>query len=244
MPDPTGLITKRGWRGHLCADGECPADLREALWRDAEALLARGTSLKPGDRTTLVELDHPTGAYVLKRANLKGVMHTIMHWPLRSRARWGWRNAHRLLRAGLHTPRPMALFEERFGPCRLRSYLLTRKIDAPTLAMVIRDPTLDEGRAEALATGFASLWERLGALRLGHGDMKATNFLIAPGDVIWLIDLDGMRRHPPGPTLGRVRQRDRARLLRNFDDPAVNPKAARAFRARFGTAAAPASGCT
>ena len=76
------------------------------------------------------------------------------------------------------------------------------------------------------------MWQDLGALRLGHGDMKATNFIVDPAGKLWLIDLDGMRRYRTGPLLRAERRKDLARFMRNWQE---RPEVAAIFRARIGT---------
>lgn len=231
---PTVASVRRDLRRYLIATSDCPDAALEALWRDADALLESGELIKPGDRTTIARLEIDGHALILKRSNRKGWLHTALHAFMRSRARWSWVNGRRLQREGLPTAAPVAMLEERLGPIRLRSYLLTRAVDGTPLADVIRDPGLSRARTSTLADAMHTVWKELERLRLGHGDMKATNFLVDADDRLHLIDLDGMRRHPRGPTFHRAHERDWRRLMKNFDDPAVNPAARQAFHVRFG----------
>jgi hypothetical protein len=73
-----------------------------------------------------------------------------------------------------------------------------------------------------LAAAMGRLWKKLGDNRIGHGDMKASNFLIDDRGEVWLIDLDGVRFSLPPGLYERQRRQDRWCLLRNFDEsPAV-----------------------
>ena len=231
---PTVASIRRDLRRYLLATSDCPDAALEALWRNADALLESGESIKQGDRTTIARLEIDGHALILKRSNRKGWFHTLIHAFMRSRARWSWINGRRLQREGIRTAAPVAMLEERFGQIRLRSYLITRAVDGTPLADRIRDPNLTRARASALAEAMHAIWKELERLRLGHGDMKATNFLVDAEDRIHLIDLDGMRRHPRGPTFHRAHERDWRRLMKNFDDPAVNPAARQALHDRFG----------
>ncbi len=61
---------------------------------------------------------------------------------------------------------------------------------------------------EAVRTLFA----RLAAERIGHGDLKATNFLCC-GDELVVLDLDAMRRHDSEAAWRKAWTKDRARFL-------------------------------
>lgn len=208
------------------------AELVEQLWRDPDALVASGAMMKDGDRCTLVRLDVADHSFVLKRYNRRGLLHTILHWPLRSRARWCWLNGRRVAESGLRSPRNCAMVETRFGPMRGRSFLLSEWVEGKTLLDRARDSATTPERLAKLADAFAVVWNALGRARLGHRDMKATNFIVDDADQIWLIDLDGMRRYPSLWLIARRRKKDFARFMKNWRDV---PAAARAFRARIDT---------
>jgi hypothetical protein len=212
----------------LIASADVPGDLVEAMWHDCESVIRQSVMIKPGDRTTIVARADRTGRqYILKRSNLKG-----LHLLLRSRGRWGWRNAARLEAGGVATPRNLALLEERFGPLRLRSYLLSEVAPGEPLLDWTRARAASDPDLARVADAFAVLWNRLGELRLAHRDMKASNFIVDQKNRIWLVDLDGMRRLPRGPLLALARRGDRARFLRNWQD---RPEVEALFRARIDT---------
>ena len=75
------------------------------------------------------------------------------------------------------------------------------------------------GAAE-IAAALLTLFGTLHALRISHGDLKATNLLWHDGQVV-LIDLDAMTQHRSSRTHAQAWQRDRARFLRNW--PAGSP---------------------
>jgi len=225
------------------------AALLERLWTRADDVIASGVMLKPGDRCTVVRLDLPQanalpapGAaskgdqprhLTLKRYNLKGRLHTAIHLPLRSRAQWSWLSGRRLVAAGVATPMPLACVEERqCGILRLRSYLLHEFVPGRSLLDLVQSDDVTGEPLADLAKQFARMWQTLGQLRAGHGDMKATNFIVDPHGKLWLIDLDGLRVYRSGALLRRERRIDLARFMRNWQD---SPEAAAVFRARIGT---------
>jgi hypothetical protein len=213
--------------------------LTERLWTDPDAVIGSSRMLKDGDRCTVVQVtgevasaSAPSGG-TLKRYNLKDGFHTAVHAVLRSRARWGWLNGRRLFAAGVCTPMPLACIEElRHGALHLRSYLLTPFVPGRSLLNLVTSGDASGERLADLAKQFSRMWQALGQLRAGHGDMKATNFIVDPQWRLWLIDLDGMRMHRSALLLRRERRNDLARFMRNWQD---RPEAAAVFRARIGT---------
>jgi RIO-like serine/threonine protein kinase len=215
-------------------DGFDP-ELMERFWSEPDQLMAQGRMLKDGDRCTVVALESPASgrSLVLKRYNLKDGLHTAVHATMRSRAAWSWVNAIRILEAGLPTPRPVAMLEERWHHVfRRRSYVLTDLVPGTSLMDMAKSSTARDERLRDIAKQFSVIWQKLGQLRLGHGDMKATNFIVAPDHRLWLIDLDGMRRYRSSGWLRRERRNDLERFMRNWQD---RPDVAAIFRARIGT---------
>jgi hypothetical protein len=212
-------MKRKSFQANLWHDGDLDPALVEALWEDPNGLIESGTSVKDGDRCTVVRLEHEMGPLIFKRYNLKGPVHTSVHAVMRSRAAWCLLNAHRVRGAGLRTPRPLACLEMRRGVLRGTSFFLNEFISGPTLLHLIRDTGVEPERLERLAADFARIWKTLGRLRLGHGDMKAANFIVDADDRLWLIDLDGMRRYPAAygaPLLVRQRTKDYERFMRNW----------------------------
>ncbi len=236
QPD-TPSVQRRSWAKRLVAIAAADQNITNALWNDPDALIAKGAMLKDGDRCTLVEISAGGIAFVLKRFNQRGLLHSVLHVLLRSRAGWCWTNGERVLQLGLRTPEPVAMFETRFGPLRLRSSFLSEKIEGRILFDVVDDSNVTPLRLTKLATEFRQIWNALGTARLGHRDMKATNFIVDAHDQIWLIDLDAMRWYPPGSLFARRRSKDLARFMKNWRD---HPVAAAAFRDALDTACLPA----
>lgn len=198
------------------ATPDAPESLVNPLWSDPDGLIRRGEILKDGDRCTVVALDAGGRRYVLKRYNLKDVLHTAVHTLMRSRARWCFGSSARMISRGFLTPLSVAMLEERWGLLRFRSYLLTEWVEGEPLDERARR----QGPSELapIAAEMGALWRALGDARIGHGDMKASNFLIDVHGRVWMIDLDGVRFALPPGLFERQRRQDRWCLLRNFDD--------------------------
>ncbi len=165
---------------------------------------------------------------VIKQHRGKGPLHQALHtlWP--TRAARGWRFG-RLLRAyGVLTPAPLALLEERVGPLRFTSYLVTQFVEGRLLYELLETPEeCSEDFWRGLANQFARLWYSLGRLRLLHRDFKATNFVVDNVGRLWLIDLDGMRRAATPVDFRLGRHTDWQRFFRNFER---RPELAEVFR--------------
>ena len=226
-------VTRRSLQRVMTYVSDVPAALIERLWSDADGVLEAAAMLKDGDRCTVTRIEQPSGPCTLKRYNLKSTLHTAIHLPLRSRARWSWLNGRRLVKAGLLTPMPLACIEERHtGLLHLRSYLLTQFVPGRSLLELVQSGEAKGERLADYARQFTRIWQTLGQLRAGHGDMKASNFIVDQQGKLWLIDLDGLRIHHSAVLLRRERRNDLARFMRNWQE---RPEVAAVFRARIGT---------
>ncbi len=182
--------------------------------RDADCLL------KDGNTSTLARIECPEGPLVVKRYNLKNFTHRLERAFRKSRAWISWGNIFRLEFLGINTAEPIALVEERFGPIRLRAYLVTKYIagsDASSLNE-LADPT-------PAISSIARLLCDMTEVCLTHGDLKASNFLLS-SDGPMLIDLDSMREHQRGKPFTSAVQKDLARFMKNWES---NPRISTRF---------------
>ncbi|MCY3813739.1 MAG: lipopolysaccharide core heptose(I) kinase RfaP [Gammaproteobacteria bacterium] len=181
----------------------------EAVFADPERAIATGEPLKRGRTATVVRC----GGLVVKRYNVKSRAH---RWRLKvgaSRARKAWQTGHGLRLLGVPTARPRALLE-RLGaaPGSASAYLVLDYVDGTSLA------DLAVGRTANLVSAVRELFAGLRMARVAHGDMKATNLILADGKV-HVVDLDAAVWHRNAWWFRRRHQRDRERFRRNF--PAV-----------------------
>ena len=211
-------VVKKTFRRVMWHDQTLNDQILTQLWNDPDGLLASGTMLKDGDRSTVVRLEGEDYSHVLKRYNLKGTIHTTAHVFLRSRAMWSWRNGVYAYLAGIPTPRPLAALEMRSGPMRGVSYFLCEYVEGITLYDLVRVHNPEPSQLDELATVFSQIWQGLGRLRLTHGDMKGTNYIVDQERRIWMLDLDGMRRRTMGLSWKRQREKDRRRFMKNWQD--------------------------
>ena len=211
---------------YVCDRRDYSAAMQQAL-DDPESLFTNAHYLKRGNTAT-VAVTHIDGrAVVIKRYNLKNAAHALKRAFQPTRAAISWRNAQRLRFYDIATPRPIALIERRIGPLRRVSYFLAEHSQGEDCAQFLTRADISEQRRTAVAERIVALIERLRALNLSHGDMKATNILIA-ADQPALIDLDAMRKHSNTAAASHALQRDLQRFMQNWEN---SPAAAHLFKA-------------
>lgn len=194
----------------------------ERVWREPlaralrtpDAWLASGAMLKDGGTCTVVRATAGALDCVLKRYNLKNWRHALSRFWRPSRAAHSWRAGHLLQHLGIATPEPLAILEERFGPIRRRAFLVARHCPGRSLLEHLdaaHEPSVDE------AAALLEFFRAMHAMRIEHGDLKATNLLWHEGRV-WVIDLDALCLHESAKTYVRAWRRDRRRFLANWPE--------------------------
>ncbi|CAH0193451.1 3-deoxy-D-manno-octulosonic acid kinase [Pseudomonas sp. Bi70] len=181
-----------------------------------DANIDAGHIYKTGGAATVARVEVGGQHLVVKRYNVKSLMHWLKRFWRPSRAWHSWREGNRLQLLGITTPTPLAVIERRWCWLRGRAYLITdycggQDIIAHFEACMHAAPP--ENELLALDRLFAALLRE----RISHGDLKGHNLFWdeALGD--WsLIDLDAMRRHRNMHSFARAYARDRIRFLRNW----------------------------
>ena len=186
------------------------------LLADPDRWMQSGAPLKQGRTSTLALVEHAGRKVVIKRYNIKGASHALSRFWRPSRAWHSWIEGHRLLFHGIATPRPLALVESRIGPLRGRAWLFTEFCEGPNLRTRLA-PHIDSGAPAALKASVRSLFASLVAARIGHGDLKATNFLCR-GEELAVLDLDAMRQFDGEFSWRAAWRKDRERFLRNWPE--------------------------
>ena len=203
-------VRRSAFRFTAVARGE--ADRLAPLLVSPDDTIARGTLLKDGRTCTVAQVELAGSALIVKRYNLKNLLHFFARCWRPSRAWHSWREGHRLRFLGISTPEPLALVEERVGLLRRRAFLVCEYCPGRSLLDLLSP---DQEPAGEVARAIVSLFSTLYALRISHGDLKATNLLFHDGKVV-VIDLDAVRQHRSQSTYAQAWRRDRARLLRNW----------------------------
>ena len=108
------------------------------------------------------------------------------------------------------------------GPLRFTTYFIAEYVEGPDICEFLKGREVN-GEIDKLAHILADLRK----VKISHGDMKATNFIVSPqGPVV--IDLDAMREHESDSRFSRAFERDVDRLLRNWaEEPEVRQQVGR-----------------
>ncbi len=182
-----------------------------SLLDNLDERMENGKLLKSGNTATVALVEAGGRKLVVKRYNIKGTGHWVGRMFRKSRAWVSWANALRLEFLGINTVTPVALVEERFGPLRRKAYFVSEYIDGPD-ASRIRETINPDKEISAVA----KLVRELTAAGVSHGDLKASNFLLA-GEGAVIIDLDSMKEHHSEAARQKAQAKDRERFLRNWD---------------------------
>jgi len=200
-------------------DASCPADPVRRL--------------KNGNTATVWRVDFGGRQLVVKRYNVKNRLHGIMRTLKESRASISWRNAHMLGMFGITTPAPVALLIRRAGWFRPVAYFVAEDVSGPSLLEWVGENQDDLARVRQAAVQVGRLFSQLQLLRISHGDMKASNFILGPEGLV-VVDLDAMQQHRWRSGFERAWRRDMARFAANWLD---RPKVQEIMHAEIRSAA-------
>lgn len=196
-------------------DRSLQSDDLERFIEAPDSFIETGQLLKDGDSTTVAEVKINGVGLVLKRYNITSFWHGFKRLFQHSRAHKCWRNASVLQILGIKTPKPCLFMEERmFWVFRRRAYFLTEQIESNNLLLQLDDDgeQIDDND---LVAAFTHFFEVMHDYQISHGDMKATNFIFRDGE-LYVLDLDGMRRHRFKWRFARKSLKDIKRFERNW----------------------------
>jgi tRNA A-37 threonylcarbamoyl transferase component Bud32 len=213
---PCAIASRHSFRRAAHYDQSLPNDLVSMLWTDPASLVSRGKPLQAKGARQTVRLEWNSRLFVLKHYREPTRRHTLKQLIQPSRASKTWNFTHRLVEAGIATPRPVACIENRWGLLRLDSFLMYPYIEGRTLRTCIaedakRSPTV----RDRLWRQIHELWETLQELRVSLGDTNLGNFIVSPAGQIWLIDLDKSRFHRAAGAAAPHQERAWKQLLRS-----------------------------
>lgn len=224
-PTSASTVRRRSFRCVAHYDSSLPADLVATLWSDPESLIARGKSLQAKGARRTVRVEWNSQRFVLKHYREPTRRHALKQLVQPSRAWKTWQFTHRLVEAGVATPRPAACIEKRWGLLRLDSFLMYPYVEGRTLRTCIaedakRSPTV----RDRLWQQIHEIWQQLQELQVSLGDTNLGNFIVSPVGQIWLIDLDKSRFHRQARRAAPRQERAWKQLLRSasyYDDKAA-----------------------
>jgi tRNA A-37 threonylcarbamoyl transferase component Bud32 len=201
------------------------AALRALLADPDRYLESDAPLLKDGNTSTVGVATVEGQRFLVKRDNVKGFWHGVRRALRDTRAARSWRNAHLMRLRGVPTATPLALLERRHGPVRGVAYFISECVEGPDCRTYFGSRAVPMAEKRAAAQEVAALIRALGAARLSHGDMKATNILLSAAGPV-LIDIDALRAHRAEAALARAHAKDVARFMRNWEG---DPEVARLF---------------
>ncbi|MCM8535837.1 MAG: hypothetical protein NE334_07875 [Lentisphaeraceae bacterium] len=186
----------------------------QALINDPNSYIPEDTSLllKNGNTATVAKAQIGTTPVVIKRNNFNKNTATFFKRFKESRSSTCWKNAHRLLNYGLKTPQPLALIEKKLGPVTKRAFFVCETVAGTEALKYFKD-----NPDEALFQKAVSIFKVYEKCLLTHGDCKATNYIVANGDM-YIIDLDSMKQHTDKSSFAKAFKKDLKRWLQNWDD--------------------------
>lgn len=193
------------------------------LLAEPDAFIDRGHVYKTGGAATVAKVELDGRPLVVKRYNIKNLLHWLKRFWRPSRAWASWREGNRLEALGIATAKPLAVLERRWLWLRGPAFLITDYLAGQDIIARFK-PHLDDPDGagmppEAELKALDSLFAALRRERISHGDLKGHNlFWQGEGDSgRWaLIDLDAMHKHHGQASFERAYARDRARFLRNW----------------------------
>ena len=211
--DCTHFMVQRNWWQFSSVVREYGPEM-EAIIVAPDSPFTKAPMLKDGGSSSVTRVESAGHALIIKRYNIKGLVHWLSRFWRPSRAWHSWLAGHQLHFLGIATPAPLAMIESRFGWMRRRAWLVTEFCSGPNLLDLLGPdgksvPTSEQ--SDALLGMLAQLHQA----RITHGDFKATN-LLWHAEHVWLIDLDSMQFHKAEADYHRARMKDRARFVRNW----------------------------
>ncbi|MEX0943032.1 MAG: lipopolysaccharide kinase InaA family protein [Pseudomonadales bacterium] len=224
--DCTRFVCNKSLDRFVVCDRDAYTYEMEQVLADPDEFMVQGQTLKDSPTSTVAIVAVSGRSLVIKRYNMKNFWHRIKRAFRRSRAWKSWANACRMEVVGIPSVKPVALVEHRIGPLRGKAYFITEYVAGPDALASIRNLGHPNGELEALT----SILQELADSQISHGDMKATNFVMAEqGPVI--LDLDAMKEHGSRASFRRAFQRDIKRFMQNWQD---RPEIASRFEGLLG----------
>ncbi len=199
-----------GKRWHACRNMD--EGLKTMLLDDPDQFFDDPSLLKDGNTCTVASLEIEGQEYVLKRYNRKSLAYRLFHLLMPVRAIKSWTGGHALRLFGIPTPRPVACLVVKSGPLMNQAYLLMEKVAGRSLA------DIDQSEMGKVSVEFALRWRELDELKVCHGDMKASNFILTDDGTLTLIDLDSIKFYRSVWNYARNQRKEWTRFMRNWNN--------------------------
>lgn len=193
--------------------------------QDPESVFGREAvrMLKNGRSSTVIKIMLDGHQMVIKRYNMKDIIHRLRRMFRPTRASVSWRLANKLLLFGITTAKPIAFLERNILGVRGTSYYVTEDVSGLNIQdFFTQNDSLQNDAARNILNRIVSMLKNLVQIDMTHGDLKASNILVDANNNPVLIDLDGATEHLSLTGFRKEWKKELERFLRNFDNmPAV-----------------------
>lgn len=225
------LITLRKWDKTLWCQAEFYTQNMQVVLNNLDSYIAKPWKVLKDDPTSTVVVVEIDGKFfVIKRANTKNIWHAIRRSFCRSRAKKNWHNAKKLSAIGISTFTPVALYEERFGLLKGRSYFLCTYLQGIDALHYFAKGAQPQKEWDVVAQNIGKMIQRLAAHWLSHRDLNLSNIILINHQP-WLIDLESMCHHRWRLTARLGSRKERIRFMENWQEaPEVSPQVAPLFQ--------------
>lgn len=180
-----------------------------------DGFIERGHLYKTGGAATVARVEHQGRQWIVKRYNIKNLLHWLKRCWRPSRAWHSWRAGFLLELEGIPVVQNVAVREKRWLGLRREAWLVSEYAGEQDLidrfAPYLESAAVPVADLQQLQQLLASMIRA----KISHGDLKGHNILWH-NDRCLLIDLDAVRQHASHGSFARAFKRDRARLLRNW----------------------------
>lgn len=218
--DCTDFVSMSKWKAHGMYNRQYTGPEFLAFLQQPDMLIdqAEGANvLKAGRSSTVVKVELDRRTLVIKRYNMKNMLHRIRRCLRPTRALVSWRLAQKMRLFGVRTAKPVAFIENKYLGFRSKSYYVTEYIPGMDIGDYFTAHRNDQSLVSAMVTKVSVLLKSLLKLEITHGDLKSTNILIDEKSRPVFIDLDGANEHLSLSGLRSAWHKEIKRFLRNFN---------------------------
>jgi heptose I phosphotransferase len=213
----TAFRCKKRFDKYFCIDKKIANLYSQTLCEYPEAYFhLKSDYLKQGGNVTVVRTKLDQDDIVIKRYNLKNWQKSLRRLITPSKATRAWHMAHVLQANDVDVPEPLAFFERRLGPLRRQSYFVSAYCPGERLDQYLQQD-LSDSELRSIAEAITDIMQKLKSIQCYHGDLKASNF-IWDGKKMWLLDFDGSVLFRAKNRYKSMREKDWARLYRNWPE--------------------------